>query len=459
MTESILIEVSPGETRVAFVDDQEKLREFVVERVSRRPLVEGIYRGRVVRIEKGMGAAFVDIGVDENVFLSRAGSLHEGEVIVVQVSREAASGKAPTVRRDIAISGSYLVYRPEGEGIRWPRSLKSSRRRHDLESQLLPLVEAAEGWTVRTAAQWAEDDSLISEMTELRTLWRRLSGESKAPSCLLPPPTMVDRIIRDRVTEDTVILIDDRGTFLDLTARLKPYRPAVAANIRFHDALSPMYDEYGVSDQLEELSDRTLVLPRGARLTFDHTEALTVIDVDMGSAGGRSGADDAILSTNMSAVVEIARQIRLRNLAGLIIVDFITMRRREHRRKLVDAIKRELKDSTVPVDVLGMTAAGLVEITRRRDGPTLHEIMTNLRTSVIQPSDERLICEALRQLLRTKGVGEFRLIVSPKLSALARSDYAAAFEETNRRLGGALSLVEDANEPRFRIESQIRTGS
>jgi ribonuclease G len=261
------------------------------------------------------------------------------------------------------------------------------------------------------------------------------------------------------VASDSVILVDDRGVYLDLTTRMKRQRPDIAANIQFHDEVEPIFESYGIADQIEGLNDRIVTLPRGARLTVDFTEALTVVDVDLGSAGAKGRADDAILATNMSAAVEIARQIRLRNLAGLIVVDFITMRHREHRRKLVDTMKRELKHSSVPVDVLGMTAAGLIEITRRRDGPALHELLTQWEAGLIQPSGEVLVCDALRQLLRTKGASGFRLIAAPRLASLLRGDFELAFKETTRRLGGALSLIEDNDEVSFRIETAVRPGT
>jgi len=445
---------------MVFVDDRDKLREFMIESIARPPLLEGVYRGRVIKIEKGMGAAFIDIGIGENVFLSRATAVHEGEAIIVQIAREAASGKVPTVRQEITISGSYFVYRPGGDDVRWPRSLKSGRRRDDLEGRLTDWLEDDEGWTVRTQAQYADDALLTAEMTALRARWHDATLKADdVPVCLLSPPSLVERILRDRVASDSVILVDDRGVYFDLTTRMKRQRPDIAFNIRYHDEAEPIFEAYGIADQIAELTDRTVTLPRGARLTFDFTEALTVVDVDMGSAGAKGRADDAILATNMSAAVEIARQIRLRNLAGLIVIDFITMRRREHRRKLVDAMKRELKNSSVPIDVLGMTAAGLVEITRRRDGPALHELLTRREAGFMQPSGEALVCEVFRQLLRTRGAGEFRLIVAPRLASLLRGDFESAFEETSRRLGGVLSLIEDNDEMNFRIETGIRTGT
>ena len=155
MTEDILVEVSPGETRIAFVDKRDRLREFLIERINDRPLREGVFRGRVAKIERGVGGAFVDIGIGENVFLNRAQGLHEGERLVVQVFREAASGKAPAVRREISIAGRYLVFRPRGTEVQWPNRMKFGRKFEELRSIFEEIDLAQEGWSVRSQAAHA----------------------------------------------------------------------------------------------------------------------------------------------------------------------------------------------------------------------------------------------------------------------------------------------------------------
>lgn len=454
--ENILIEVSPGEMRVAFADDQGVLKELLIERVNERSLLEGVYHGRVIRIEKGIGAAFVDIGSGENVFLDRATGLHEGQMVIVQVSRDAAAGKGASVRRRIALAGRFMVYTPGGEGLHWPRALKSGRKRSEFESHLAGCVQEDEGWALRSQASFAETDQLDTDMTALRDQWSEAIGKAEnAPQCLLPPPGMITRVLRDRADGGT-ILVDDRETFLRLKNGIGRSIPTLGGALEFHDDPEPMFDAYGISDQLDALTERTIDLARGARLTFDATEALTVIDVDMGAAGGRARTDDAILATNSMAATEIARQIRLRNLAGLIVVDFITMRRKDHRRKLVEVLKRGFKNSTVPVDVLGVTAAGLMEITRRRDGRSIREILTKVDSREPQLSRESLLCAALREVLRARGAGRFRIVAEPGIAELLEGDFKAAFDDTCRRMGGALTVEADAREVKYRIEAEGR---
>jgi ribonuclease G len=453
--ESLLIEVSPGETRVAMVDDRGRLLELLIDRVSRPQRLEGIYNGRVVKVEKGMGAAFVDIGIGEQAFLDRAKDVHEGQSVVVQVSREAAGGKLASVRRRIDLVGRYMVYSPEGEGIHWPRSLKSGRKRSELEPLLAEWVRAGEGWALRSMASSVEPETLHQEIEQLRRRWTDISEAAKAPCCMLPPPGMVERLLRDRARGGSII-VDDRSKFLDLKGWANRNVPDIAEDLIFHDLEEPIFEAYGILDHVEALHDRRLELSNGIRITFDATEALNVIDVDMGSAGGRRRSDDAILSTNIAAAAEIPRQIRLRNLAGLIVVDFITMRRKEDRRKLVEALKRGFRGSSVPVDVLGVTAAGLVEITRRRDGPPMHEVMAEVAAPTIRLSGESLACQALRDVLRAKGGSRYILIAEPGIYALFSGPLKEAYEETVRRMGGGLTLVSDPDESGYRVDIERR---
>ena len=456
MTEDILVEVSPGETRIAFIDKRDRLREFLIERINDRLLWEGVFRGRVTKIERGIGGAFVDIGIGENVFLNRAQGLHEGEWLIVQVFRESSAGKAPAVRREISIAGRYLVFRPGGTEIQWPKRMKSGRKFEALR----PIFEESDlaegGWSVRSQAAHAEATALMSEMDALRRRWSDAVSCDDSETVLLPAPTLIERVLRDRIAGDSVIMLDDRSLFNDLSRLVRENWPDLGKCLAIHESEEPIFEIYGVGDQLESLIEPQVSLPRGGRMTIEPTEAMTVIDVDMGGAGGGRQKGDAVLTLNLLAAAEVARQIRLRNIAGLIVVDFINMRQRSHGRKLVDAMRREFRDSPVPVDVLGMTAGGLVEITRRRDGPALNETLMSEITAGTRLSSEYVLCAALRAVLRAKGAGGFRLIVSSAVASLLKGSFASAFEETRRRMGGALELVEDQSVSDYCIEAMRR---
>ncbi len=456
MTEDVLVEVSPGETRIAIVDERDRLQEFLIERIDRRPLLEGIFRGRVAKIERGIGGAFVDIGIGENVFLNRAHGLHEGEWLIVQVFREASAGKAPAVRREISIAGRYLVFRPGDTEVQWPKRMKSGRKFEELRSIFEESDLAEGGWSVRSQAAHAETTALMSEMDALRRRWSDAVSRDDRETVLLPPPTLIERVLRDRVAGDSVVMLDDRSLFHDLTRLVRENWTELGKCLAIHESEEPIFEIYGVADELASLIDPQVLLPGGGRIMIEPTEAMTVIDVDMGGASGGRQKGDATLSLNLSAAVEVAHQIRLRNIAGLIVVDFINMRQRSHGRKLVEAMRREFRDSPVPVDVLGMTAGGLVEITRRRDGPALYETMMSQRDTAMRFSSEYVLCAALRAALSAKGAGRFRLIVSSAVASLLRGSFASALEETRRRMGGALELVEDQSVGDYRIEAMRR---
>ncbi len=371
--------------------------------------------------------------------------------------REASAGKAPAVRREISIAGRYLVFRPGGTEIQWPKRMKSGRKYEELRSIFDKIDLAEEGWSVRSQAAQAEASTLMSEMDALRRRWSDAVSTDDNETVSLPPPTLIERVLRDRIAGESVVMLDDRGLFHDLSRLVRENWPDLGKCLAFHESDEPIFEAYGIGDELESLIEPQVSLPRGGRMTIEPTEAMTVIDVDMGGAGEGRQKEDAVLSVNLSAAAEVARQIRLRNIAGLIVVDFINMRQRSHGRKLVEAMRREFRESPVPVDVLGMTAGGLVEITRRRDGPALYETLISQKAPAMRPSSEYVLCAALRAALRAKGAGGFRLIVSSALASLLKGSFASAFEETRRRMGGTLELVEDQSVSDYRIEAMRRT--
>ena len=457
--ENIFIEVSPGETRVAFVDRTGRLTELLVERVNRPSLMEGIYLGRVAKIEKGLGAAFVDIGTGDAAFLDRATGLHEGQSIVVQVMRDAAGGKPPALRRRIALAGRYLVFTPGGQGISVPHGAGSTQERDAIEARLAAVAQDSEGWAIRSVTIASAEFDLQGEADRLRQRWTEIVADSQrlnAPATLVEAPPLLAQVLRNRVVEDEVV-IDDRAAYLAIKRLISAEMPDLAGRVHFHDATTPIFEVTGIEEQIETALDRVVPVARGGRMTFDATEAMTVVDVDMGGAGARQKSDDAIVSLNMAAAVELAYQTRLRNLAGLIVVDFITMRGKGQRRNLVEAQRRAFRGSRVPVDVLGMTAAGLVEITRRRDGPTLAEFMAQPPATGSFPSSEALACAALRATLRTTGSGKLRLRAPRRVCSLLQGALSKPFEEVKRRVGGSLALEVDDKETRFRVTSNAST--
>jgi len=242
-----------------------------------------------------------------------------------------------------------------------------------------------------------------------------------------------------------------------LAEAAKQSTPDLDGRIALHDGRQPLFAEAGIEDQIAEALSRTVALPRGGSLVFDVLEALTAIDVNMGGAGTGRSSDDAILTLNRVAAAEAARQVMLRNIAGLIVIDFVSMRNKGNRRHLVEAVRRAFAGDRVVVDVLGMTPAGLVEVTRQRRGRSLADLvcMPPRRDPDWQPA--ALACAALRAALRTLGAGRPVLRCHPSVAASLRGDLVGALAETERRLGQSLELREDTTCRDFEMLWERRT--
>jgi ribonuclease G len=441
--EAVLIEVSPGETRAASIDKSGRLVAFEVERLGEASRIGEILRGRVARIDKGTQTAFVDIGGDEPGIINRARNFHEGQAVTVQVTRDAWGGKGPALSTNLAFTGRFMVLRPGESGVRWPRGI-SGRVRRDFDATVSALAREDEGLTLRTNLALASEESLSTEIERLRAqasdIEERGDGMGK-PGLLLAASSLVDRVLRDAAPEGGIVL-DDRRLVAEIAKTVNSVAPDLADRVALHDEKEALFDEAEIDDQLETALSRTVGLPRGGSLVFDELEALTVIDVNA-SGGGRL-SDDAILSLNRRAAEEAARQVMLRNVAGLIVIDFVSMKNKGARRQVVEAVRRAFADDRVVVDVLGMTPAGLVEVTRQRRGRSLADMMCVPvgRDRPLQAAS--IACAGLRAALRSLGGGKPVLRCHPEIAAVLRGALAPALEDTERRLGQALELREDA---------------
>lgn len=456
--ENILIEVSPGETRAASVDRDGRLIALQVERLGEESRIGAIYRGRVMRMDKATQTAFVDIGGGTPALINRARDFHEGQALTVQVTRDAWDDKGPVVTPNLSLTGRYLVLRPDESGVRWPRGVPA-RVRREREAAIAGIAREDEGLTLRSNIGLAEDGALTAEAERLRALAADLEsrgGNADKPGLLFAAPTLPERVLRDEAP-DGGIVVDDRRLVAALAKTAAETAPDLADRIALHDGDRPLFDDADIDDQLEAALARTVALERGGSLVFDELEALTAIDVNTGGAGGGRMSDDAILALNRRAAEAAARQVMLRNIAGLIVIDFVSMRNKGHRRQLVDAVRRAFAGDRVVVDVLGMTPAGLVEITRQRRGRSLGDMMCVpvTRDPDLQPA--AIACAALRTALRSLGGGRPVLRCHPDIAAALRCGLAEALAETERRLGQTLELREDAARHEFEVLWERRT--
>jgi ribonuclease G len=451
----IFIEVSPGETRAALLDEARRLCLLRLARLPNPSHLGGIYLGQVVKVEKGMGAAFVDIGFGEPAFLGRARTLHEGEALVVQVVRDAWGSKAASVVATPQLEGRYLAIgacRDEGPTVACDRTIAGTYLRAQLVDDVKNFAESSEAIRVRAAAVTVEASQLEREASRLRQRWQKIRNSAttgKPPQLLEPAPGLALRLMRE-VPAIHGIVIDDPRVYEDCVELAASEMPDLEGKITHFRDDTPLFRDQGIDEQVEEALVRSVTLPSGLTLTIDQTEALTAIDVDLGGAATRGRQEEECTRANLDAVPVIARQIILRNLAGLIVIDFISMRNKPNRRRVVEAMRKALRaGSDGAVDVLGMTAAGLVEVTRQRRGPALADFLTLRQPPV--PNPVALACAALRDVLRTRGSGRPVLIADSDIIAVLEGSLSSALAETNRRLGEPLAFRREARRNGFEI--------
>ena len=451
----ILIEVSPGETRAALVDAAGRLCRLRLARLSSASLVGGIYLGRVAKVEKGMGAAFVDIGLAAAAFLGRARSLHEGEALVVQVVRDAWSSKTASVGVTPQVEGRYLAiaaHHGAAAKIVCERNIVGGTLRAQLEAAAGDIAMPGEVIHVKAAAASVGTDQLAAEAARLRRRWQIVQDsavEQKPPRLLEAPAELVPRLLRE-IASIRQVVIDDLRIFSETERLVATEMPDLDGKIAHYGGDRPLFEARGLDEQIDEALERRLSLPSGVNLTIDPTEALTAIDVDLGGAAAGGRQEEECTRANLDAIPAIARQIAVRNLAGLIVIDFISMRHKASRRRIVDALRKALRvDADGAVDVLGMTAAGLVEVTRQRKGPALGDLFTLYHAPSLDP--EALACAALRQALRTRGSGRPVLRARPDVIAALEGPLSAALVEAGRQLGEPLELRPEARQNGFEI--------
>lgn len=437
-----LIEVSPGETRAALVDGDGRLVEMQVERMGEREIVGSIHLGRVTRVEKGIGAAFVEFGDVQPGFLGKAKNVTEGNALIVQVVRAAGGGKGAILTQNPILAGRYLSLDATRPGLHWPRS-RPGGEAAELTGFLEEIAPEASGVVPGPLAAATERSALSAEIERLAAEWKEITdmaAQTKPPRELRPAPGIAARIPRD--ARGTVI-IDDPRIFASLKATANRYMPDLAGMLELYKGRTPLFEETGVEEQLEEAIAARIEMAGGASLVIEETEALTAVDVNMGGSGGQTRSDNAIRNTNHAAAREVARQIRLRNIGGLIVVDFISMKNRSHRKQLVESLRREMRDDPVRHDVLGMTPGGLVEITRQRVGRPLAAWFGGAARPALRLLPEAQACTALRAALRRPWGPNTALLANPAIIEALRGTLAPALEEVGRRLGVALELVAD----------------
>lgn len=484
MSEEILINVTPQENRVAVIEHG-VTHELHIERTSARGLVGNIYMGRVVRVLPGMQSAFIDIGGERAAFLhvadiwgsrqngpgGAAGTpierlLAEGQNLVVQVVKDPIGTKGARLSTQISIAGRFLVYLPQESHIGISQRIEDEEERQHLREKLQQLLPPDEkgGFIIRTMAETATDRELQCDVEYLRKLWHGIQERAQAAASLTllyQDLNLSLRVLRDFVHEETArILIDSRESFLALQQFAAEFTPNVAPRIEYYQGERPLFDLYGVEDEIEKALARRVELKSGGYLIIDQTEALTTVDVNTGGYVGGRSFDDTIFKTNLEAAHAIARQLRIRNLGGIIIIDFIDMDSEEHKNAVLHEFRKALVRDRTRMTVNGFTQLGLVEMTRKRTRESLAHVLCE-PCPVCEGRGElktaQTVCyQVLRELLREArqfSAREFRILASQQVIDMFLDEESQSLAMLSDLIAKPVSLqVESAyNQEQFDI--------
>ena len=455
------------ETRVAVLEDG-RPAEMYLERPHRQSLVGNVYKGRVENVLPGMDAAFVDIGLDRNGFLSvgevvaaeaRGGRsrkigdlLKAGKELLVQVTRDPMGGKGPRLTMEVGIPGRYVVYFPAGNGSGVSRRLGDEERER-LRAIGREVKPEAGGVVVRTAAEGATKEAIERDLRFLQRVWagaeRRAEGCS-APVLVYAEAELAVRSARDLVGPDySAVVVDDEKLHRRVASYLRAVAPELKGLVELYTGDTPLFGRFALDQEMDKALARRVGLPSGGYIVIDHTEAMTVIDVNTGRYVGRRQLEDTTLKTNLEACKEIVRQLRLRDIGGIIVIDFIDMTAKTNREVVLAALEAEFTLDRTKTYVVAISPLGLVEMTRQNVTQGLREIVTTQcpvckgQGRVISEESAQIVVErSLGDLLRASQLPVVRVEVHPRMAARLEpgSDARQRLEaRTGRRL-----IVEEA---------------
>jgi ribonuclease G len=482
MKEEILINATAREVRAALVESG-VLQEVLIERTSRRGLVSNIYKGKVSRVLPGMQAAFVELGLERTAFLhasdiargtdfergqddSPAAArdadirdfVHEGQELLVQVLKEPLGTKGARLTTYITIPSRYLVMTPKGGGVGVSSRIEDEAERERLRLTLEELI-AAEGlpggYIIRTAAEGAARESLHADMLFLAKLWRTIDERAATT----PPGELVYedlplplRVLRDSSSPDIArVRVDSEPMFVRLKEFAQTFAPHLAPLIELYAEGRPIFDVYGIDDEINRALHRKVSLKSGGHVVFDQTEAMTTIDVNTGAYVGHRNLEETIFRTNLEAAVAIARQLRLRNLGGIIIIDFIDMNDAAHRTQVMEALQRALAGDHAQTHIASVSSLGLVEMTRKRTRDSLEHLLCAPCPSCegrgFVRTPETVCHEIFREIVRqSRQFQSKELLILAHQSVIDRllDDDSAVLAELEHQVGRPIRLQVEA---------------
>ena len=414
MRKEIIVNATPLETRVALVEDG-SLTEIFIERESNRGTVGNVYKGRVTKVLPGMQSSFVDIGLERDAFLyvsdhfgsmeeyerfwgmeegstngedggrqARRGHiedvLKEGQEVLVQVSKESIAAKGARVTSYVSLPGRFLVLMPSVDYVGVSRKIDSDKERRRLKQIVAELKKDNYGWIVRTEGVNKGREEFEADMAYLRSLWeetRRRAERVSAPALVHRDLDLVCRVLRDMFgAEFERVLIDSEPVYRQALEFINAVQPAMARRVQLYTRPTPIFEEFGIESELENALKSRVWLKSGGCIVINQTEALVAIDVNTGKYVGKRRLEDTVLKTNLEAVHEVCRQLRLRDLGGIIVVDLIDMEEHKNRRKVQETFEEALRNDRARTKLLQISEFGLVEITRQRTKKSLGHLLT-----------------------------------------------------------------------------------
>ena len=376
--------VDPEEIRIAIIDEKGKLYEIFVERMLEHQRTGEIYKARVDSVLPGMNSAFLNLGDGRNGFLYlddvKGMEVRPGMDMLVQVVKNARKGKGARVSPRVSLAGRYMVLIPGGHETGVSKRIEDDDERARLRSIAKDIRPQNFGIIIRTVAEGCDADGLREDVEGLLSQWetiRRNAKQNSAPCLIHRDIGSLERVLRDELTDEIdEIVIDSEEEKEGVEAIVRKFFPEKEIDVNLFKGKMPLFEVYGLENQISELQDRKVWLPSGAYLVIDQTEALTVIDVNTGKFVGSKNLNDTVLKTNLEAAVEIARQLRLRALGGIVVVDFIDMENEEDNHALVHQLQELFKNDRCKARVYGVTGLGLVEITRKRARTDIRAALT-----------------------------------------------------------------------------------
>lgn len=480
MTSEVLVNVSPREVRAALVEEG-VLQELFLERANKRGLISNIYKGRVSRVLPGMQAAFIDIGLERTAFLHASdivtpsdadhaelnhktertddiqALVSEGHEILVQVLKDPLGTKGARLTTFITIPSRYLVFMPKGRGVGVSSRIEDETERQRLRDAMLSFIQPdyTGGYIVRTAAEGASPDALRADMVFLQKLWSVLSEKTlyaKPGQLVHADLPLTLRVLRDVVLGGVArVSIDHEESYQSMIEFARTFMPEMEERIELFQGDRPIFDLYGMEEEIQRSLDRKVPLKSGGYLIFDQTEAMTTIDVNTGAYVGHRTLEETIFRTNLEAAVAIARQLRLRNLGGIIIIDFIDMEEEEHRHQVLQALEKALAGDHAKTHISSVSPLGLVEMTRKRTRESLEHMLCmpcpTCEGRGFVKTTETVCYEIFREILRQAKQFQFQeLMVLAHQDVVERllDEESAALAELEVHTGKPIRLQTEA---------------